>query len=181
MSPPRPANPSPQQPRSQHDQIYESTYLELRKIADRHLARNSLNRQLTSTDLVHEAWLKLNGTTFSCRSRTHFYALGSRAMRQILVDRARRRSTQKRGGAGEQVSLDECRLSADNDAHVMVLDDALTLLEQQSPEQAAIVEMRFFSGMKIPDVAEQLGRSTRWVEREWTLIRAWLRAELSKD
>ena len=102
-------------------------------------------------------------------------------MRQILVDRARRRNTKKRGSNGEQFSLDECRLSAENDEHVVILHDVLQRLERQSAEQAALVEMRFFSGMTIPDVADHRGRSTRWVEREWALIRAWLRAELSED
>lgn len=162
-------------------QAFETTYNELRQIADRHLARNDLKRQLSTTDLVHEAWLKLNGADLNCQSRTHFFALGSRAMRQILVDRARRRNTKKRGSNGEQFSLDECRLSAENDEHVVILDDVLQRLERQSAEQAALVEMRFFSGMTIPDVADHLGRSTRWVEREWALIRAWLRAELSED
>lgn len=163
------------------NQIFASAYQQLRKIAGRHLSRNDLNRHLTTTDLVHEAWLKLNGAERNCQSRTHFFALGSRAMRQILVDRARRRSSQKRGGMRKQFALDECHLSAEQDQHVIMLDDVLRRLEQQSSEQALIVKLRFFSGMTISDVADHLGRSTRWVEREWKLIREWLREELSED
>lgn len=95
-------------------------------------------------------------------------------------DRARLNLTQKRGGGAPHVLLEEERLSSKDDRHVLALEDALKRLEELDPKQAKIVELRFFGGMTVEEVAEAIGMSKRWVEGEWTMIRAWLRKELSE-
>lgn len=161
--------------------LFPIVYGELRSIAQRHLASNSLSNQICTTELVHEAYLKLiDHQNVSWKSRTHFFALGSRVMRQVLVDRARRNQAQKRGGGMRSLTLDEGLLTRTDQRHVLAVEEVLQKLEDVSPEQSRIVEMRFFGGMTVEEVAQELGMSRRWVESEWTMIRAWLRAELSE-
>ncbi|MEZ6127500.1 MAG: ECF-type sigma factor [Planctomycetaceae bacterium] len=162
--------------------LFPIVYGELRTIAHRQLWSNPLARQICTTELVHEAYLKLiDQAQVSWRSRTHFFALGARVMRQLLIDRARQNQAVKRGGGLKTISLEEGLLTREDDSHVLAVDEALKRLEEVSSEQAQIVEMRFFGGMTVAEVAEELGKSKRWVEAEWTMIRAWLRAELSED
>ncbi len=164
------------------ERLFPIVYGELRSIAHRHLAGNSLANQFSTTDLVHEAYLKLiDHRNVSWKSRTHFFAIGSRVMRQVLVDRARQNVAVKRGGGATVLSLEEGLLTRTDDRHVLAVEDALQRLEEVSPQQAKIVEMRFFGGMTMEEVAEEMEMSKRWVEAEWTMIRAWLRAELSED
>ncbi len=164
------------------EKLFPIVYGELRSIAHRHLAGNSLSNQFCTTDLVHEAYLKLiDHRKVSWRSRTHFFAIGSRVMRQVLVDRARQNVAIKRGGGQVHLSLEEGLLSRTDDRHVLAVEDALQRLEEVSSQQAKIVEMRFFGGMTMDEVADEMEMSKRWVEAEWTMIRAWLRAELSED
>lgn len=163
------------------DKLFPIVYDELREIAHRQLRQNPLARQISTTDLVHEAYLKLiDQKQVSWKSRTHFFALGSRVMRQVLVDRARRNNAQKRGGGAIRMSFRDELLTRHDERHVLAVEEALERLETISSVQAQIVEMRFFGGMKVDEVATELGKSKRWVESEWTMIRAWLRAELSE-
>ncbi len=161
------------------EKLFAVVYEELLTIAHRHLESNSLAKNFSSTDLVHEVYLKLiDRSKVNIRSRTHFFALGSRIMRQILVDRARKNSAIKRGGEIRHLLLEEQYLVRENESHVLAVEAALERLEQLDSDQARIVEMRFFGGMTVAEVAEYLGKSKRWVEAEWTMIRAWLRKEL---
>ena len=161
------------------EKLFPLVYDELRLIAHRHLKSNSLARNFSSTDLVHEVYLKLiDQSQVNIRSRTHFFALGSRIMRQILVDKARQNRTIRRGGDAIQLSIEDGLLTRHDDAHVLAIEEALEKLEELAPDQARIVEMRFFGGMTVAEVAEYLGKSKRGVEAEWTMIRAWLRKEL---
>ena len=102
-------------------------------------------------------------------------------MRQLLIDRARHNRTAKRGGDALTLSLEEGLLTREDDCHVLAVEEALIRLEEVSPAQAQIVEMRFFGGMTVSEVADEMGKPKRWVEAEWTMIRAWLRAELSEE
>lgn len=130
--------------------------------------------------LVHELYLKLGDTPIDARDRKHFYAIAALAMRQILVDRARRRHAAKRGGPDAQrvtlSGLADRAITPD----VLDVDDALTRLEQLHPRQARIVELRCLMGMSVPEVAEVLGVSERTVHADWRMARAWLMVELAR-
>lgn len=163
------------------DRLFGIVYSDLRGIAHRQLLGNVLAGEISSTDLVHEAYARLIDSDHqNLRGRTHFIALGAKVMRQILVDRARYNLAQKRGGGAKRVDLDTGQLSRGEDEHVLQVDEALTRLARIDRLQARIVELRFFGGLTVSEVAQQLGKSKRWVEGEWTMIRAWLRAELSE-
>jgi RNA polymerase sigma factor (TIGR02999 family) len=131
--------------------------------------------------LVHEAFLRvLDQSRVEWRGRTHFLAIGAQAMRRILVDHARRRGRAKRGGGWARIALeDAATISSRRDEDVLAVDEALHKLARLDPRQANIVEMRFFSGMTVAEVAEVLGVSKRTVENEWSVARAWLRRELN--
>jgi RNA polymerase sigma factor (TIGR02999 family) len=133
-----------------------------------------------ATALVHEASLKLADGPSPWTSREHFIGVAARAMRQILVDRARARGAQKRWAGLDRVSLtDALAKAADEDAMLPALDDALTRLEQLDPEQARIVELRYFVGLGIEEAAEALKMSPATLKRRWAMARAWLFRELS--
>jgi RNA polymerase sigma factor (TIGR02999 family) len=132
--------------------------------------------------LVHEAYLKLvDQSRVDWKGRTHFVAVASQAMRRILVDHARHRQALKRGGAFRRITLDE-GLAAEwqSDQDLLSLESALEKLSKLDQRQSQIVELRFFGGLQIDEVAEALGMSKRSVEREWTMTRAWLRRELGE-
>ena len=163
------------------ERLFSAVYGELKAIANRQLYGNVLSHHVSPTELVHEAYLKLiDGSARSWRSRTHFFAVGSKVMRQLLVDQARARRALKRGGQVRISGIEEgILLTRMNDEHVLAVEDALQRLEEVCPQQARIVEMRFFGGLTVAQVAAELNVSKRWVEGEWTMIRAWLRAELT--
>ncbi|MFV1995657.1 MAG: ECF-type sigma factor, partial [Verrucomicrobiales bacterium] len=158
-------------------------YDEMRALAHRYMSRESEGHTLQATELVNEAYLKLvNKDLIDWKGRTHFFAVGATTMRRILVDHARRRKRLKRGGNMRRISLDEgLALSPQKDADLLAVDDALTRLAQIDEDQAKIVEMRFFGGLTVQEVAEVLGVSKRKVEAEWTMVRAWLRRELTNS
>ena len=135
---------------------------------------------LQPTELVHEAYIRLVGQTrVDWKGRTHFFAVGAQAMRRILVDRARARKAEKRGGSRVRVALRENdALSMRRDEDVLVLDEALNKLEALDPRQAKIVELRFFGGLTAKEIGEVIGVSRVTVQTEWRIIRAWLRKEL---
>ena len=164
------------------ERLLPIVYDQLRDIAARQMRGEAENNTLQPTALVHEAYLKLvDQSRVDWKGRTHFVAVAAQAMRRILVDHARHRQALKRGGEFRRITLDE-RLAAEwqTDQDVLSLDCALEKLAQLDRGQARIVELRFFGGLQIDEVAEALGMSKRSVEREWTMIRAWLRRELSE-
>jgi RNA polymerase sigma-70 factor, ECF subfamily len=158
------------------DRLVPLIYDELREIAHRQLARERRDLTLQTTALVHEAYLKLaDGTKVTQRGRAYFFAAAARAMRQVLVDRARQRKAAKRGGGAEIVMLADGDASVDAyAAELLDLDDALERLRERSPPQVSVVEYRFFAGMSVEETAEVLGVSTRTVESDWAMARAWL-------
>jgi RNA polymerase sigma factor (TIGR02999 family) len=157
-------------------------YDEFRALAARHLRRERANHTLQPTALVHEAYLKLiDQTRVDWQGRTHFFAVGAQAIRRILVDHARQKKRQKRGGGAGRVALDESvALAPQREEEILALDEALERLTKLDKRQAQVVEMRFFAGMSVEEVAEVLGVSKRTVEGDWTMARAWLMRELSR-
>lgn len=165
-------------------ELFAQVYEELKRVARRYLSRERAGHTLQPTALVHEVWMRLQHQDRAAwQRRTHVVALGAQAMRRILVDHGRGRKRVKRGGHAPRVTLHEW-LDAAHDRAVSIddalaIDEALTHLAAIDPRQAQIVEMRFFGGLTVPEVAEALGVSARTVEGEWTHARAWLRRELS--
>lgn len=162
-------------------ELFAETYDTLRRIASRQLGRGRSSPSLNTTLIVHEAWLKLS-TADEARfnDRDHYLATAARAMRQILVDHARRKLAAKRGNGAAHVELDDARDAApDVDERFIALDDALAALALHSPELETVVECRFFAGLTVEETAGALGRSVRTVERQWTRARAWLAEQLT--
>jgi RNA polymerase sigma factor (TIGR02999 family) len=165
-------------------ELFPLMYGELRKVAQRYLGRERRNHTLQPTALVHEAWMKLqNERGAEWQGRTHGLAIAAQAMRRLLVDHGRHQKREKRGGGAQPVVLDEL-LKAATTAGVpiedlLTLEAALTKLEAVDERAAKVVELRFFSGMSAPEVAEHLKLSLRTVEADWTHARAWLKRELS--
>ena len=139
---------------------------------------------LGATELVHEAYLRLVGgeQPQNWNSRNHFFAAAAEAMRRILIDQARRREAIKRGGGLNRHDVDEMQIAAPEPAiDLLTLDEALTRFEQLDPQKAALVRLRYFAGLTIPQAAEALGISTTTADRYWVYARAWLHAELSRE
>jgi RNA polymerase sigma factor (TIGR02999 family) len=160
-------------------------YTELRRIAHRRLGGERVDHTLATTDLVHEAYLKLvNLERLNWQNRAQFMAIVSRLMRQILVDYARRRRADRRGGGRPKLELRAvaehvAAASAEPAEDVLALHQALERLEQINDRHARIVECRFFAGMTISETAEALSLSPATVKRDWVMARAWLNRELS--
>jgi RNA polymerase sigma-70 factor, ECF subfamily len=180
-------------------QLSALMYEELRQLAQRHLRRERSNHTMQKTALVNEAFVRLVGQqSVDWQSRAHFIGLASKLMRRVLVDYARARLADKRGGGVGVLSLDEMaapepdeapdttptalqHLDAHTQEEVSAIDQALLRLEQIDERQAQIVEMRYFGGLTVEQTAEAIGISEATVKREWTLARAWLRRELGKS
>jgi len=167
--------------RTAADRLMPLVYDDLRSIAARLLSRERSDHSFQPTELVHEAYMKLvDQKHVDWQGRTHFYAIGAQAMRRILTDHARAKLRLKRGQRPHRVEWsDNFALSIDNLEDVLALDEAMTKLEALDRRQALIVELRFFGGLKVQEVADYLGVSTRTVELDWTMVKAWLRRELS--
>ena len=166
------------------DELVARHYDELRQLAHRYLRRERSDVTLQTTGLVNEAYLRLAGLAgIRPDERTRFFALASTTMRRVLVDHARGRSRQKRGGAPERVPLDEVEWLLDDDEadELVVLDEALSRLEQINPRGSEVVQYRFFGGLTLEETAELLGVSTKTVQRDWLTARAWLRKEVARD
>lgn len=157
-------------------------YDELRKHAAYLMRRERSEHTLQPTALVHEAFIRLvQQDRVQWTGRAHFFAVASNHMRRILVEHARARIAEKRGGGADRISIEEgLGLSVGNDIDVLAIDRALERLAELDPRQAEIVTMRFFGGLSVEEVAVVLGLSKRAVEREWSMIKAWLRRELSE-
>lgn len=171
------------------DDLLPLVYDELRRLAELQRRRWEGNETLNATALVHEAYLRLvDQSAPEYRDRAHFLAVASRAMRHILIDYARRRAAQKRGGRLRRLSLEEIESAlkraedpADaRDEALLALEKSLERLEQEDPRQSRIVECRFFGGMTIPDTAEALGISPATVKRGWAAARVWLYRDLRR-
>jgi len=161
--------------------LWEFVYAELRALADRKLEALPPGQTLQSTALVNEAWLKLSGGEGGWESRAHFFGAAARAMRNILVDRARRRDRLRHGGGLRRVPLTGIEVAALGEEEGLVeLDEALARLEQADPRAAEVVSLRYFAGLTIGEAAGVLSRSRAGVERDWAWARAWLHKELSE-
>ena len=182
-------------------QLSTLLYDELRQLAQRALRGERPDHTIQRTALVNEAFMRLVAqNSVDWQNRSHFFALASSLMRRILVDYARARYAQKRGGGAEVVSLDAMGLRANDEGRlfedatptalrhhdgelqedVVAIDRALAALDALDPQQAKVVEMRYFAGLTVEETAEALGISTATVKREWAMARAWLRCELER-
>jgi RNA polymerase sigma factor (TIGR02999 family) len=157
-------------------------YRELHRLAVNHLRRERRDHTLQPTALVHEAYIKLVAQrNADWQNRAHFFAVASNLMRRILVDYARRQLRVKRGAGPTKLSLDEVvLLSPDRPDKMLALDQCLTRLEKLDPRQSRIVELRYFGGLTVDEVAEVLGVSPTTVRREWTSAKAYLYGELKQ-
>ncbi|MDJ0520460.1 MAG: sigma-70 family RNA polymerase sigma factor [Planctomycetota bacterium] len=156
-------------------------YEELRGVARGQLARERRNHTLQATALLHEAWMKLGSLDAAVpQDRAHFMAIAARTMRQILVDHARGKKAEKRGSGWDKVTLDIAidQLQQD-ELDLVALDETLQQLAQQDPRKARVVELRFFGGLSMNEIAEVLGVSVRTAEGDWYMARAWLRKALT--
>jgi RNA polymerase sigma factor (TIGR02999 family) len=165
------------------DRLFQAVYQELRGMAEQIFRRESPGQTIQPTALVHEAYLKLiDQKSVDWQGRAHFFALAAQAMRRILLDRAKRRGAAKRGGGWKRITLNERLVPGiQPNERLLALDEALNRLAQLDPRQAQMVELRFFGGFGVEQTAEILGISKRTAEREWTMVRAWLRRELADD
>jgi RNA polymerase sigma factor (TIGR02999 family) len=161
-------------------------YAELRKLADARLAQERPGQTLQATALVHEAYLRLIGPDRNGEqgwdSRGHFFAAASEAMRRILIDRARARGAVKRGGSARRLILDPAMLSLDSiPSEIADLDEALTRLEAEDAQKAALVKLRFYGGLTLKQAAAALGLAPSTADRHWAYARAWLFQALSPE
>jgi RNA polymerase sigma factor (TIGR02999 family) len=173
------------------EQLLPLVYDELRKLAAAKLAQEKPGHTLQATALVHEAWLQLvgadtgrkvaiQGRSSHWNGRGHFYAAAAEAMRRILIQGARRRNAEKRGGQWERIELDTALLPAhERSEKLLALDEALTRLENEHPEKARLVKLRFFGGMTNQEAAALLGISSTTADRHWAYARAWIQREMA--
>ncbi|MGE0593261.1 MAG: sigma-70 family RNA polymerase sigma factor [Vicinamibacterales bacterium] len=162
--------------------ILPLVYDELRRIAARRLHHEPAGHPLQATALVHEAYLRLAGQhEVRWKNRGHFFAVAAQAMRRVLVDHARARLADKRGGVQARVPLDDVVVASEPPpGDLVALDDALDRLARHDPHQARLVELRFFAGLTVEETADVLGISDTTVKREWRMARAWLHREMSR-
>jgi RNA polymerase sigma factor (TIGR02999 family) len=165
------------------DQLMPLVYEELHRLAHQYMARERHEHTLQTSALLNEAYLRLvNQKNVRWENRAQFFGIAAKLMRQILVDHARQRHRMKRGGDVRQVPLDEAVIvSPDRAAEMMALDDALKTLATVDPRKSQILELRFFGGLPIEETAEVLGVSPGTVMRDWTLAKAWLRMEMTRE
>lgn len=153
---------------------------ELRQMAQAHMRKEAINHTLQTTALINEAYLKLiEQKNVQWQSRSHFFAIASKVMRRILLDHAKTRLRDKRGGGAVHVELEEAyNLSIEKSTELIALDEALNRLEEVDSLKSQIVEMRHFGGMSVEETAEALGIAPITVIRHWNLAKAWLRQEI---
>jgi RNA polymerase sigma-70 factor, ECF subfamily len=163
------------------ERLMPIVYGELKRLASSYLRSERPDHTLQPTALVHEAYLRLQGQrSVVWSNRAHFFGIAARIMRRILVDHARRRRAAKRDAAALRLTLVD-DASVDRAPELIALDSALTGLERLDPQQARVVELRYFGGMTVEETAEAAGISTATVKREWRTARAWLRREIGLE
>ena len=165
------------------NELLSLVYEELRGLATAKMASEAPGQTLQATSLVHEAWLRLtNDNKRKWNDRTHFFAAAAEAMRWILVDNARRKSAQRRGGSHERVEMPEitCEV-AGNEDQILAVNEALTKLAAQDKQKAELVKLRYFVGMTIEEAADVLGVSSGTAKRHWAYARAWLAQEIKSS
>jgi RNA polymerase sigma factor (TIGR02999 family) len=162
------------------EELLPLVYEELRKLAAIRMANEPAGQTLQATALVHEAWLRLVGPEAQVWSnRYHFFAAAAEAMRRILIDNARRKQCPKHGRGWQRVDLDQVNIAIQTDDDTLLLvDEALTRLEQEDPQKAELVKLRYFAGMTIPEAGKALGLSESTAKRLWTYARAFLLREI---
>jgi RNA polymerase sigma factor (TIGR02999 family) len=164
----------------QHEVVSEEmmarVYRELRQLAAVRMARESAGQTLQATALVHEAWLRLfNGNAGVWQNRGHFFAAAAQAMRRILIERARRKMSAKRGERAEHVSIENMDIAQTlPDERVLLIDEALERLQKKDPELARVVVLKFFGGLTNVEAAEILGVTERTIQNKWVFAKAWL-------
>ena len=166
------------------EQLLPLVYDELRKLAAQRLAQEKPGRTLQATALVHDAYVRLVDVEREqhWNSRGHFFAAAAEAMRRILVENARRRNSEKRGGHCERQELIESQIAAPKTSHDLIaLDEALNKLAGVDPSSAELVKLRYFAGLTVPQAAEVLGVSARKADSIWAYARAWLRREMGDE
>jgi RNA polymerase sigma factor (TIGR02999 family) len=164
------------------EKLFQIVYDELHRQAARYLRHEHPGLSLQTTDLIHEAYLRLiDQQHVEWQNRLHFFAMSAKVMRHILVDHARSRQAAKRGGSNIRLPLDEAMVvSPGQNLDFLALDEALNRLAKIDPQQSQVVELRFFSGINVEDTAKLMGVSERTVKRDWNVAKAWLRRELSR-
>lgn len=170
----------PPRPPGVTDELFPLLYEELRERARGYMRGERSWHTLQPTALVNEVFMRMSlDASFVLQNRAHFLALAGRVMRQVLVDHARRRETEKRGGGLVRVSLDEAiSVVSGNEVEILELNDALEKLAAEDSDAAQVVVSRFFGGLTEVEIADEMGRSERWVRNQWAFGRAWLRREL---
>ena len=165
------------------DSLLPLVYKELRRLAAGYIRREKPGQTLQPTALVHEAYLRLmKDRPDRWQNRAHFCAIAAHSMRQILIERARARGAVKRGGGGPRVTLDEALVAGeDRSIDLLALDEALERLAAMDPDQARLVELRFFGGLTVAETAEALDISAATVKREWNFAKVWLEREMSRQ
>ncbi len=166
------------------DQLLPVVYDELRKLAAQKMANEAGGHTLQPTALVHEAWLRLGGEAQPAwKNRSHFFAAAAEAMRRILVERARRRSALKRGGAAAHVSLEEVEIPivVADDERLLAVDEALEKLAAMHPPKAELVKLRYFTGMTFEEAASVLGIAVPTAKEWWAYARAWLAVQMRRQ
>lgn len=165
------------------DKLFSLMYEDLCRLAGRFLQNEPMRNRLSSSSLVHQAYVRMvDQSRINWQGKTHFFAIGATVMRRILVDHARKVRSLKRGGDWERRQLtDDVTFQLSHDSDVVALDDLLKLLADLNPRQAKIVELRFFGGMTMREIATEMKLGLRTVEKEWAMARAWMRRELRKD
>jgi RNA polymerase sigma factor (TIGR02999 family) len=163
------------------DELLPLVYQELRRLAANKMAGECAGHTLQPTALVHEAWLKLvDSPAQSWQNRAHFFGAAAEAMRRILIDRARRKNRQRRGSGAEHLDADQIEIASPApDDQLLALNEALDRFAELEPQQAELVKLRYFVGLKIDEASEILGISEATAKRWWTYARAWLFDELS--
>ena len=164
------------------DRLGERVYPELRRMAHRYMKNERQANTLQSAALVHEVYLRLvDAGSIEWRERAQFYAMAAQMMRRILVDAARARGSQKRGGSAVKVNIDDTAvLSSAPDRSILLLDEALTAFARLAPRQARVVELRYFGGLTEEEIVAALDISPRTIRRDWDLAKAWLSRELNR-
>jgi RNA polymerase sigma factor (TIGR02999 family) len=164
-------------------ELFPLVYDELRRLATARMQRSLQNETLQPTALVHEAWMQLTRAgDRTWQNRAHFFGAAADAMRQILIESARKRSRLKRGGGQIRLNIEDVDIAAVTpEDHVLLINEALTRLERESPEEARVVVLKFFGGLTNEEVAESLGTSRRTVDRQWSAAKAWMFQQIRRE